>query len=1178
MDKPQRLLLQTATKGLVLLLALGLFFGEGPTSFARDNDPDVLNRQVLKLYQQGKYQEAIPLAKRLLAMEKGTLGPNHPDTATSLNNLALLYDAQGRYAEAEPLFQQALAIREKALGPKHPDVAANLNNLAALYDSQGRYAEAEPLYQRALAIREKALGLGHPDVAASLNNLAGLYQTMGDYTKAEPLYRQALQIKKKALGPEHPDTAYSLNSLAAFYQTMGAYKKAEPLFEQALHIRQKALGLEHPDTAESLHNLAGLYFDMGAYKKAEPLLEQALQIFKKVLGPEHLDTAYSLNGLAELYEKMGAYEKAEPLYQQALQIIQKALGPEHPDTAKSLHSLAELYFDMGAYKKAEPLSEQALQIRKKALGPEHPGTAQSLTDLGLLYYAMGDYARAEPLYQQALQIEKKVLGPEHLDTAYSLDSLARLYEAMGDYAKAEPLFQQALQIRQKVLGPEHPITAISLNNLAGLYYPMGDYAQAEPLYQQALQIRQKALGPEHPETAASLNNLAGIYYAMGDYTKAEPLYQQALQIQQKTLGPEHPDTATNLRNLALLYHAMGDYAKAEPFFQQALQIRKKVLGPEHPDTATSLENLALLKLDIGDLLEAKPLARQGAQTRLTILYKVFSFTSEQQRLAYQDTLDPYWLFPVLDGSDDELVAAVLRYKGVVLDSLIEDRLLAETSKTPQDLELLARLTADKRQLGQLLLEIPKKPSGEVDKKIEALEHEVEQIEGQLAQHVVGLGHARRVLSVTVEQVQGAIPNDGALIEYLRYAHYLGKDKWEQRYGAVVLTSNGQPRWIALGSAKEVDAAVRRYQALVRGASDPGALSESLESLYAQLWAPIERALPPRLKRMIVSPDSQLNFVSFATLLDSEERFLGEKYTVQYVASGRDLLREVQPVTRTAAIVFANPDFILRSSLAVTQADGVASSATIVTLRGTEKRGIEDLTFGPLGGTQKECDRLVNAFQGWHWSAEVFTGPNATKAALLQVHAPYILHLATHGFFEPEDQPETEPAAQQPAGLEQSVTKSKFFKNPMHRSGLALAGAQNTLEAWKRGEASAVENDGIVTAEDVAALDLKGTWLVTLSACDTGSGEAKAGEGVLGLRRGFLQAGAQHLLMTLWPISDEKTVQIMTDFYDAAHESGNAPEALAKIQRDWLVKIRKEQGLTQAVRLAGPFVMSSQGKP
>src|SRR6185436_16360834 len=148
--------------------------------------------------------------------------------------------------------------------------------------------------------------------------------------------------------------------------------------------------------------------------------------------------------------------------------------------------------------------------------------------------------------------------------------------------------------------------------------------------------------------------------------------------------------------------------------------------------------------------------------------------------------------------------------------------------------------------------------------------------------------------------------------------------------------------------------------------------------------------------------------------------------------------------------------------------------------------------------------------------------------------------------------------------------------PMYRSGLALTGAQQTLGEWSRGEIPPTENDGIVTAEEVGGLKLDGTWLVVLSACDTGSGEARAGEGVLGLRRGFIQAGAQNLLMTLWPISDQTTVQIMLDFYDAADKSKNAPQALAEVQRNWLVKLRKERGLLDAVRLAGPFIMSSQG--
>ena len=191
-----------------------------------------------------------------------------------------------------------------------------------------------------------------------------------------------------------------------------------------------------------------------------------------------------------------------------------------------------------------------------------------------------------------------------------------------------------------------------------------------------------------------------------------------------------------------------------------------------------------------------------------------------------------------------------------------------------------------------------------------------------------------------------------------------------------------------------------------------------------------------------------------------------------------------------------------------------------------------------------------------------------------------MHLATHGFFEPEDPTsEANPNESPSPGDQIRPYQVEVLQEPDAPQRFGVGGSQyDDCAAWKRGEAPPIEEDGILTAEDVSTLDLKGTWLVTLSACDTGSGEARAGEGVMGLRRGFVEAGAQNLLMTLWPISDEFTVQIMSDFYEAAHKSGNAPEALAKVQRDWLVKLRNEKGLAQAVNLAGPFIMSSQGKP
>jgi tetratricopeptide (TPR) repeat protein len=948
----------------------------------------------------------------------------------------------------------------------------------------------------------------------------------------------------------------------------GKYSEAIPLATQSLHLREKALGPEHPSTATRVNNLAVLYEQKGDYAKAEPLLQRALKISEKVLGPDHPQTATSLNNLAELYRLMGTYAKAEPVFQRALKIREKMLGPQHPRTALSLNNLALLYHDMGDYAKAEPLYQRALKIDEKALGPEHPDTARSLNNLAGLYQDMGDYAKAEPLFQRSLKICEKALGSDHPSTATSANNLAGLYQSMGDYAKAEPLYQRALKIREKALGPEHPVTAASLNNLARLYVFTGDYAKAQPLYQRALKIYERALETEHPAIATSLDNLAQVYLRTGDYAKAEPFFQRALKIKEKALGSEHPHTAWSLNNLAWLYQAMGDYAKAEPLFQRALKIDEKALGPEHPDTAISLNNLASLYFLMGNPKEALRLAAQARRAQEKNLSNILSFTSEQQRLAFQKTTDPYALLATL-GNAPELAETVLRQKGVVLDSLLEDRLVAEASGDPKQRETIEQLRAAKQRLTQLQLEVPKDLSEQAHKQRtaekEKLSTEVEQLEGGLARQVAGLGHARRALSVTVQQVQMALPKQAALIELLRYRHYLGKDKFEPRYGAIVIDASDEPSWVPLGDAAEIEKNVGLYQKSVRGKTDEATLSNVLKALNNQVWTTIEKALPAGTTTVIVSPDAALSFVSLATLVGPDDKFLAEKYSIRYVASGRDLLQQTKASGNPQTAVYANPDFDSKA------ASPDSNRGSVVALRSLEMRDLQSISFLPLPGTAAEAAALEKRVGK---SAKVFLGANATEAELRRVNSPHVLHLATHGFFLPE----IELGGQElnPLQRGEDIPKGKLV-NPMHRSGLALAGAETTLQAWTRGEVPPTENDGIVTAEEAGGLKLDGTWLVVLSACETGSGEARAGEGVMGLRRGFIQAGAQNLLITLWPISDMTTVQIMLDFYDAALKSGNAPQALADVSRDWLVKLRKERGLLDAVRLAGPFIMSSQGK-
>ncbi|MDY0129161.1 MAG: tetratricopeptide repeat protein [Methanosarcina vacuolata] len=329
-----------------------------------------------------------------------------------------------------PLYEEMLQIIKTKLGNEHPDVATTLNNLAGLYYHMGAYDKALPLYQRALEIYKEVPESEHPDVANSLNNLAELYRRMGAYDKALPLYQRALGIRENILGSQHPDVANSLNNFAVLYESMGEYDKALPLYQRALGIRENVLGFQHPSVATTLDNLAVLYYRMGAYDKALPLYQRALEIYEKVLGSDHPDVATTLNNLAELYHHMGAYEKSLPLFQRALEIVEKTLGPEHPDVATILNNLAGLHESMGEYNKALPLYQRALDTREKVLGPQHPSVAATLNNLANTYHKIGKLNESLQLYERSLDIIEYKLGTTHPYFNITITNLIELYDSM----------------------------------------------------------------------------------------------------------------------------------------------------------------------------------------------------------------------------------------------------------------------------------------------------------------------------------------------------------------------------------------------------------------------------------------------------------------------------------------------------------------------------------------------------------------------------------------------------------------------------------------------------------------------------------------------------------------------------------------------------------------------------
>jgi tetratricopeptide (TPR) repeat protein len=976
-----------------------------------------------------------------------------------------------------------------------------------------------------------------------------------------------LAIFEKNLGQNHPNTAASLCQLANLYRAMGFYAKALPLQERGLAIFEKTLGQNHPNTAVSLGGLGDLYRAMGDYAKALALQKRVLEIREKTLGQNHPDTATSLAILAIIYQSIGDYAKALPLFERALAIQEKSLGLEHPETLSCLESLGNLYGDMGDYAKALPMQKHALEIREKTLGLKHPATASSLNNLANVYSDMGDYAKALPLHERALEISEKTLGPEHPDTASSLNNLANVYSDMGDYAKALPLFERASSITEKALGLGHPETASSLSSSANLYRSMGDYAKALPLFERALAIREKALGPEHPDTASSLSNLAILYDSMGDYAKALPLFERALAIREKALGSEHPSTAFSLSNLANFYKwTMGDYAKALPLFERALAIREQALGRKNIDTSKTCNQLAILHYQMGNLSAAREYGIRQINVEMEMLQSILLF-DENTRLSWQEKIQGYWMACIL--TPRELADFVLKTKGAVQDSIAEDRAIAlgefDSRSAARTFEQIKNLQIN---LSKIAFEKGK------EQETAKLRNEIGQLQRTIAEKHFGGVRQRSSANISIEEIANFLDNGKLLIDFVIFPDPKLQEENTMCYGAILAGRSQEPVFVRIDGALAINRAINALRSAINQ-GNAAEVEAQTKFLSEKLWQPVAAKIPEGAKRLFICPDANLNFLSFAALLEPDGRFVAEKYPISYIGSARDLAKKPSENISKSMAIFANPQF---------DSSGKNSKTTeMLAMRSAEADVFGSIALPPLPGTETEAQSLGSLAKESGWNVKSALGKDATELSVRSTKKPGVLHLATHGFYLNSFTP---PAPEGSRGMsvvgvkETAEEKKKNEKgvDPMRASGVALTGAQNTLSSWSQRKAPDPETDGVLTAEEVGALRLDGTWMVVLSACETGVGEARSGEGVFGLRRAFMIAGAENLLMTLWPVADETTAKIMADFYKEAFATGDAAGSLAKVQRDWLVKLRQERGLLAAIREAGPFAMVTMTAP
>ncbi len=461
--------------------------------------------------------EIMTMAETAAKGLESTLGPDHADTLTTLNNLALAYRDAGKLPATIALLERVRDAHTAQLGPDHSSTLTTLNDLAGAYRDAGNFPDAIALFERVRDARTAQLGPDHPDTLTTLDNLAGAYRATGKLPEAVALFERVRTAKIAQLGPDHPSTLTTLNNLALAYWAAGRLPEMIDLLERVRDAMIAQLGPDHPDTLTTLDNLAGAYRDAGKLPEAIALFERVRAALIAKLGPDHPSTLTTLNNLALAYRDAGRLPEAIALFERARDAKIARLGPDHPDTLATLNGLAAAYWSVKQLDKSVPLFEDVLKRQAAKLGRQHPHTQLTVANLAVNYKDAGRLDEAIPLLEEAHHASARFPTLRWVG-AQLLDAYAR----SGRSAEAAKLVQELLADARKTSPKDSPQLAGALTWLGLTLLQVKAYLEAEPLLRECLAIREKT----HPDawyTSNAQSILGGALLGQKKYAEAEPL-------------------------------------------------------------------------------------------------------------------------------------------------------------------------------------------------------------------------------------------------------------------------------------------------------------------------------------------------------------------------------------------------------------------------------------------------------------------------------------------------------------------------------------------------------------------------------------------------------------------------------------------------------------------------------
>ncbi len=1120
------------------------------------------------------YQSAAEIYSQFLSVAEKVYGTDGAEVSGILLKLAEVERIRGRYFEAEPLMERALGIAERKHGLQSLEAARVLDRLGVLYYYLGKYLESATFCDSGLVMREKLLGPDHIEVAWSCLNLAQAITRLGHYADAETFCRRAMKV----LGGQFGDTSLAVTDclealgFVLYYRDENA--AAESLYVAALDIRRQHLGPVHPDVARLMFRIANVDRYLGKYAEAESLLVETLAIRRAVYGNMHPEVGEVLfyTGIL-MAANVKDIDRALSCYAEAVEIFEKTLGETNSHAITARWRTATLFVGQGRNLEALAIFQRLVDLISQSLGSDHQDLRQILRSQTLALRRIGQFDKAEASARRALAITEKYSGPEHIDAAEALSALAGLYFDEGRYTEAEDMMTRGKEIAARASGNDSSLFAAGAEHELGrICYALGRYEEAEEYITEAIRLFKKFYGPMGTDLPIAHLNLGLVYENQGRYAEADSVYRLSVELGERSIGMQNPALAHALNNQANLYSRLGRYAEARSLQERAVSILEGALGPEHPEVAKFRCDQGRIYAYSSETDSALGSYQMFIDKSQKYLENVFPYSSEEQRLRWigkYPLADPvvYSLALKSGTSRAKSVALemLLKSKAMVIEAVMAERRAAYCHYDDEVLAELDNLSTVNEQIAGLAM-----AGGYYRDSVAILYKIRDSLEVALSTHCSEFSDALAARRFDVNDVVSSVPAGSVLWEFARYeptnldSPVLGDDKIDNpRYLAFTLSRSGGVGLHDLGDAGLIDSLILTARNMiyrsqgqiysVAAVTSERRLREVTSQLYSLVFAPLA---DPGTTDIYVSPDGLLNLIPLEILPVSDSTYVIEKYRISYLSSGRDLLKHGGFVESGGQVlVMADPDF-----------DGVGvfdvqkQPETVISDEnyGPEFRGNTDCLkekFSPIAYSRNEAASVVACFRNSKAAGvRQFYGDRAVEEVLKDLaFAPRVLHLATHGFF-----------------CEGSKSSEALRDNPLLRSGLVLAGANRTISNSR--DDTDVSDDGILTALEVSGLNLVGTDLAVLSACESGVGDMVDGEGIFGLRRAFQHAGANTIVMSLWAVPDRETSQLMEGFYRRWLGGESKGDALRGSALELLGQSRSKRGCGHPL-LWGGFILA-----